>query len=286
VILLSALVLFAPSFETHAQTSPVVKIGWLTTARHPFIESFREGLRELGYVEGKNLVIEERHGSPERLPELADELLRLKVDVLVASAAAAARVATRVSASIPVVFVTGQAVTDGIVASLARPGGNATGISLMNPEMSQKWVELLKVMFPRISRMAILWDSGTSRLQLEAIETAVRNLHLQPQVLEVHSPDGLDAAFEGAVRARAEVLVVGASPLLAANKQRVVSLAARHRLPAMYEHRDFVEAGGLMSYGADLREVFRRAASYVHRILGGPTLPSCLWSSRARSSSC
>jgi putative ABC transport system substrate-binding protein len=271
VVALLALAFLAAPLAAESQSAGKVQIGWLTTAPHPFLEAFRQGLRDLGWVERQNLVIEERYagGRPERLADLATELIKLKVNVIMVSGAAATRAAHRASASAPVVFVTGDPVSDGIVASLARPGGNVTGLALMNTEVSAKWVELIREVLPGTPRIVILWDPSASRPQLQVAEAAARSLQLQVRTLEARSAEEIDRAFQVAVSDRAGALVPLSSAFFAAEKQRIAGLAARHRLPIVYEHRDFVEAGGLMSYGPDLRDVFRRAAGYVDKILKG-----------------
>ncbi len=263
--------LLAASGGAGAQPARTVRIGWLTTGPHPFIADFRQGLRELGYVEGRDLVIEERYAgaTPGRLAELAAELVRLKVDVVVASGLTATAVAREAITGLPVVSISGDPVGAGLVASLARPGGNITGLSILSTEMAAKWVELFHAGFPQVTRIGLLWDGGVISIARDAAQAAGRSLHLELPVLAVRQPDDLKRAFQDAVRARAGGLVVLSSPLFAAHKQRIVGLAAQHRLPAMYEHRDFVEAGGLMSYGPDLRDVFRRAAVFVDKILKG-----------------
>ncbi|HEV8440709.1 MAG TPA: ABC transporter substrate-binding protein [Methylomirabilota bacterium] len=256
----------------HAQAPvKVYRIGWLTTGPHPFIEAFRQALRELGYVEDRNLVIEERYAGdkPERLPELAEELLRLKVDLVITSGRAATAAAQKVSATVPVVFVTGNPVGEGFARSLAAPGGNLTGLALLNPELAAKWIELAKDTLPAISRVAILWDPNGDREQRKTAKATTRFMGLAWSVLEARSAGDIERAFAMASRQRVGALIILSSAFFASERQRIVSLAARYRLPVVYEHRDFVEAGGLMSYGPDLRDVFRRAATYVDKVLKG-----------------
>ncbi len=237
------------------------------------LEAFRQGLRELGYVEGQNIAIEFRsaEGKWERLPDLAAELVRLKVDVIVANtpAALAAKQATR---TIPIVMaVSGDPVGDGLVASLARPGGNVTGLSLMVPELGGKRLQLLKEVVPRASRVAVLWNPAvpfTGRVVRE-MEAAARVLGVQLQPLEIRAPEDIDRAFEAAIRGRASALNVVDDPLVFAHRARILALAAKSRLPAIYPWREFVDAGGLMSYAANLADSFRRAATYVDKILKG-----------------
>ncbi len=235
-------------------------------------EAFRQGLRELGYVEGKNIAIEYRwaEGNLDRLPALAAELVLLKVDLIFASgnAARAAKSATR---TIPIVATSADPVGTGLVASLARPGGNITGLSLLSPELSGKRLELLKETVPKLSRVAVLLNptAANSPSDLKETQTAARSLGMQLQLLEARSPDKFDPSFSAMMREHAGALVVTTDLMFLDNRTRIVSLAAKNRLPVMYYDRSFVEAGGLMSYGADIDDLFRRAATYVDKILKG-----------------
>jgi putative ABC transport system substrate-binding protein len=186
----------------------VYRVGWMTTGPLPFIANFREGMRELGYVEGQNVVIEQRYGAPERLTELAEELARLQADLIVASGSAAVRAAQKVSASVPVVFVTGDPVGDRVVANLARPGGNMTGLALLNPEISAKWIELIKETLPKTSRIGVLFDPGSTPTQPMAAESAARSLGLQTSTLEAGSADDIERAFQTAVQKRVGAIVL------------------------------------------------------------------------------
>jgi putative ABC transport system substrate-binding protein len=239
-----------------------------------FVEAFRQGLRELGYVEGQNIAIEDRHaeGREHRLPDLAADLVRLKVDVIVAVGRLAASVARNATKTIPIVMgSTSDPVGSGLVASLARPGGNLTGLSILASELSGKRLELLKEMVPRISRVAVLAYPANPALALQLRETqvAARTLGLQLQILEVRSPDDLDRAFGAAKKERAGALNILPSAFYAAHRKKLVDLAAESRLPAMYDSREYVEAGGLMAYGPNLSDLYRRAAGYVDKILKG-----------------
>ncbi len=238
-----------------------------------YLEAFRQGLRELGYVEGQNIAIEFRsaEGKWERLPDLAAELVRLKVDVIVVNtpAALAAKQATR---TIPIVMaVSSDPVGDGLVASLARPGGNVTGSSMMAPELGGKRLQLLKEVVPRASRVAVLSNPTlpyTGRVVRE-IRAAARVLGVRLQSLEIRAPEDIDRAFEAAIRGRASALMVVDDPLMFVHRARILALASKSRLPAIYPWRDPVDAGGLMSYAANLADSFRRAATYVDKILKG-----------------
>jgi putative ABC transport system substrate-binding protein len=270
----------APLAAEAQQAAKVARIGYLSPnlAASPHLhEAFRQGLRDLGYVEGRNVVIEYRdaEGKVERLPALAAELVALKVDVIVTEGGTLGpRVAMRTTTTIPVVFVAGDPVGSGVVASLARPGGNLTGLSSLGPELVGKCLELLKQALPGVDRVAVLRQptalgEHVAREMLKSAEVAARALGLQPQFIEVGGPDEIARAFSNMTGAR-----VGAVALLPANMflrehRRIVELAARNRLPAIYTSREFVDAGGLMSYGASQPDLFRRAATYVDRILKG-----------------
>jgi len=240
-------------------------------------EAFRQGLHDLGYVEGKSVVIEYRdaQGKLERLPALAAELVALKVDVIVAAAgtqtALAVKQATR---SLPIVFIgVGNPVTSGLAASLSRPGGNATGTSSMSPELAGKWPELLKQAVPGVERLAILWKPGsvgeTEKEVLEQSEVAAEALGMRLQRFEADVPADIDRAFTDMAKARVGALEVLSTNLFANERRRLVDLAARHRIPTMFGFRLYVDAGGLMSYGPNLADLYRRAATYVDKILKG-----------------
>jgi putative ABC transport system substrate-binding protein len=235
-------------------------------------------LRDLGYVEGRNILIEERsaEGKLERLPALAAELVALKVDVLVTGGgtptALAAKQATR---TIPIVFASAtDPVTDGLVTSLPRPGGNITGLSNLAPELVGKCLEQLKQAVPGVSRVAVLWQPGalaehTAKDILQGAEVAARALEERLQFVEARGPADFDRAFSDMTRARAGALAVLGSAIFNSERRRLVDLAAKHRLPTVYTSRDFVDAGGLMTYGPNLAYLFRRAATYVDKILKG-----------------
>jgi putative ABC transport system substrate-binding protein len=237
-------------------------------------EVFRQGLRELGYVEGRNLTIEYRWaaGKEERLPELAAELVRLKVDIIVASATPTIVAAKRATSTIPIVMAAvGDPVGSGLVASLARPGGNVTGLTLMSTELAGKRLQLVRELLPKATRVAVLAYRGPSGtlLFLEQMRAAAQQTGVQLVVQEVSEAGELRGAFAAMQRERAQALIVQVSPLTREHRRQVEELAAQHRLPAMYEVRLFVESGGLMSYGPNLPEMFRRAALYVDKILKG-----------------
>jgi putative ABC transport system substrate-binding protein len=240
--------------------------------------AFLQGLRDLGYVEGRNVVIEYRsaEGKLERLPALAAELVALKVDVIVTGGgtptALAAKQATR---TVPVVFSSAaDPVTDGLVTSLARPGGNVTGLTNLTPELVGKCLEQLKQAVPGVSQVAVLWQPDaagehTDKDMLQGAEVAARALGVRLQFVKARGPGDFDRAFLDMTRARAGALAVWGNAIFNSERRRLVDLAAKHRLPAVYTSRDFVDAGGLMTYGANLADLFRRAAAYVDKILKG-----------------
>jgi putative tryptophan/tyrosine transport system substrate-binding protein len=238
------------------------------------IEAFRQGLRELGYVDGKNIVIEYRsaEGKLDRLSELAAELVGLKVDVIVTSGPSVTRAVKEATTTIPIVmgFDT-DPVGNGFVASLARPGGNITGLSVVSPELSGKQLELLKEIVPKLSRVAVLGTStnpGNSQA-LKETELAAGAYTVQLQNLDVLSPKDIETAFRDASKGRAGAVLVLASPIIESHRTQIADLAAKNRLPAIYYAPEFVEAGGLMSYGTSFADLFRRAATYVDKILKG-----------------
>ena len=276
----AAALLAAPLAAETQQADKVARIGYLGTRRgvSPHLpEAFRQGLRDLGYVEGRNVVIEYRNseGKNERLPALAAELVALKVDVILAAATPHALAAKQATRTIPIVFAaTGDAVADGLVASLARPGGNITGLSFFTPELVGKRLELLKQTVPGVSRVAVLWNPGglgesTEKDVLKRAEVAARAIGVQLHFVEARGPADFDRVFSDMIRARAGALTVLTSAMLFEERKRLVDLVAKNRLPAVYPWREFVDAGGLMAYGPDLADLFRRAATYVDKILKG-----------------
>ncbi len=256
----------------------VHRIGLLSafssSATAPWLQAFRQGLRDLGWVEGKNISIESRYaeGKSDRLPDLAADLVRLKVDVIVTAVspdAVAAQKATRV---IPIVMAAApDPVAIGLVESLARPGGNITGLSQMSLELAGKRLELLKEMIPSLSRVAVLWNAqGTaSTVGWKEIQQPARQLGVQLQSLKVRSPDDFDQAFVAATRARAGALFILPAPYVSGNLKRIADLAAKSRLPSIFHRSEFADAGGLVAYGPDRSDMFRRAATYVDKILKG-----------------
>ena len=256
------------------QPIKVPRIGILRsgTAPDPFVDAFRQGLRELGYTEGRTIHIEYRwaEGRDERLPGLAADLVRLGVDVIVAGGTQALTVKHHTT-TIPIVMaVAVDPVGAGLITSIARPGGNVTGLAYLSEELPGKWMELLKETLPRISRVAVLWHPATEGGQVRMSETAAASLGLRVHALQVQRSADLVAAFAEAQRRHADALIVLASPFFFAHRTRLGELAAKHRLPTMYHQQEYVVgSGGLMSYGPNLRDLFRRAATYVDKILKG-----------------
>ena len=236
--------------------------------------AFRQGLRALGYVEGRDVVLQERwaHGTLDRLAALASELVQEKVDVIVTASTPAAQAAQQATRTLPIVMtLVTDPVDSGIVTSLARPGGNVTGLSLMHPEQSGKRLELLKDARSKLTKVGVLWSasSSSSAAVLRETETAARSLGLQLQTVEVRDATNLDHAFSIVAKARVGALLVLPDAMFRNEQKRLFDLAVRHRLPAMYWSREMVEAGGLMSYGASLPEIYRQAAAIVDKILKG-----------------
>ena len=260
------------------QPTKIPRIGYLITsspsAIAPRMDAFQQGLRELGYMEGKNIVIERRHGEGklERLPGLAAELVRLNVDVLVTSGPTATRPAKEATSTIPIVMTfDDDPVGSGFVASLARPGGNITGLSTLAPEISGKQLELLKEIIPRLFRVAVFGTStrqGTAQA-LKEMELAAGAFAVKLQYLDIEDPKDTATAFRAASKGRADALLVLQSPVFNSQRAQIADLAQKSRLPAAYPRREFVEDGGLMSYGANISDLDRRAATYVDKILKG-----------------
>ena len=265
--------------EAQPAATRVPRIGFLAlnpTANPHLQEAFLQGLRDLGYVEGRNVAIEYRdaEGKLERLPALGAELVALKVDVIVTGGgtpvALAAKQATR---TLPIVFSSAtDPVTDGLVTSLARPGGNLTGLSNLAPELVGKCLEQLKEAVPKVGLVAVLWQPGAiggRTDMLKPADVAARALGVRLQFVEAQGPADFDRAFSDMARAHAGALAVLGSAIFNSERRRLVGLAAKHRLPTVYTSRDFVDAGGLMTYGPNLADSFRRAAAYVDKILKG-----------------
>ena len=274
-----ATILLAPvSLGEAQQQAKVPRIGYLTgdslSADLPRRDAFRQGLRELGYSERQNIVIEYRtaEGKVDRLSELAAELARLKVDVMFAFTTAAVRAVKKEMPTVPIVSVSADPVGTGLVASLARPGGNITGLSITaGPEVYGKQLELLKETVPKVSRVAVLWNPTNpgNPLQLKETQAAAPALGVTLLSLEVKGPDDIDGAFTAMRKERAGTLTVLPDPMFLAQRTRLADLAAKSRLPAIYGIPEHVVAGGLMAYAANRPEIFRRAATFVDKILKG-----------------
>ncbi len=273
------LILFAAPLAGEAQqASKVPRIGYLSagapTTASTFENAFRQGLRELGNVEDRNIAIEYRwaEGKYERLPELAAELVRLKVDVILAVTTPAAQAAKAATRTIPIVFtLVADPVASGLVASLARPSGNITGLPSIASEIIGKQLELLKETVARVSRVAVLQnpDASSHPFMVREAAGAARALGVQLRVLEARSPNDLDAAFTAITGERADALLVLADPFFRTHRARIADFAAKSRLPSVSGEREQTEVGGLMSYGPSRLDMFRRAATYVDKILKG-----------------
>jgi putative ABC transport system substrate-binding protein len=260
------------------QTGKVYRIGILETTSQALnstnLDAFRKGLHEFGYIEGQNLVIEYRsaNGRDERFPSLATELVRLNVDLILTRGTPAALAAKYATTTIPIVLSgLGDPVANGVVASLAHPGANVTGLSASTTELQAKRLELLTELVPRVARIAFLTNLGNPNEQLnwEQTDTAARVLGIRPQLLDVQKPEDFGRAFDDASEQRADALVVASDGLLSRNRQLIVDLAAKHRLPAIYASGEFINPGGLASYAPNFSDLYRRAATYVDKILKG-----------------
>jgi putative ABC transport system substrate-binding protein len=271
--------LLALCFSAEAQQqAKIPRIGFLTNNSSSGLsaadEAFRQGLRSLGYVEGKSLVTEYRYGEGKvgRLAEMAAELVRLKVDVIVTGGPTSTRTAKQATSTIPIVMATDpDPVANGFVASLARPGGNITGLATLSPEISGKRLELLKEILPKLSHVAVLGTSTTpgTAQELKEAELAAGAFGVKLQYLDVLSPKDIETAFRAASKGRADAVLVLNSAILLSQRTQVVDLAVKNRLPATYNVQEFVEDGGLMTYGVSFIDLHRRAATYVDKILKG-----------------
>jgi putative tryptophan/tyrosine transport system substrate-binding protein len=270
--------LFVPGAAVAQQPEKVPRIGFLAAVSYAAnlvrFEAFREGLRELGYVEGQNISIEWRYaeGKPDRLPALAAELVHLKVDVIVTGGSTATRPAKEATSTIPIVMAQDtDPVGNGFVSSLARPGGNITGLATLAPELSGKQLELMKEIVPKLSRVAVLGTStrsGNARSLKEA-ELAARALGVKLHYLDILSPKDIEPAFRAAAKGRADAVLVLTSPFATSQRTTFTGLAAKNRLPTIYDRTEFVEDGGLMTYSVSSTDLFRRAATYTDKILKG-----------------
>jgi putative ABC transport system substrate-binding protein len=270
--------LLAVSFPAEAQqpAAKIPRIGYLALGRSAGTEAFLQGLKELGYVEGQNFTVEYRftEGKEERFTGVAAELVQLKVAVIVVGGTAAARAARRVTKTIPIVIPdSADPVAAELVASLSRPGGNVTGLTIMSPKLSGKRLELLKETFPTISSVVILVRKGGANYTpflgtIREIEVAARSLDVQVESLGVSDAE-IENVFSSMAKRRAHAFILNPNPMFTFQRERIVNAASKSRVPGMYPNRNFVEAGGLMSYAANTADLFRRAASYVDKILKG-----------------
>jgi putative tryptophan/tyrosine transport system substrate-binding protein len=260
------------------QAKKILRIGFLYGGSSSFysagIKEILQRLRELGYVEGKNIVFEYRYaeGKLDRLPHLAAELVHLKLDLIVTSSMPGVLAAKKASGTVPIVFMTiSDPVGSGLVASLARPGGNITGLTILGRELAGKRLELLKEIFPKISRVAVLWNSANAAQipQWKEAELAAQGVGVQLQSAEVRSINDFDGAFSAILNERAQALFTTPDPLNSSQAMRIVDFATKNRLPAMYSHPEFVDGGGLMSYSPSYTYIYQRVAIYVDKILKG-----------------
>jgi putative tryptophan/tyrosine transport system substrate-binding protein len=278
VVLLVGLAIASARLAEAQQAGKVPRIGFLSgsslSAVSARVEAFRQGLRELEYIEGKNIVIEYRYaeGKLDRLPALAAELVRLKVDIIVSGGPQVTRATKEATGTIPIVMgFDYDPVGNGLIASLARPGGNITGLSTLAPEISGKQLELLKEIVPRLSRVAVLGTStqpGYAQV-LKETELAAGALRVKLQYLDVLAPKDIETAFRAATKGRADAVLALQSAVLLPQRKQLADLAVKSRLPATYQASEYVEAGGLMTYSVNVTHLFRRAATYVDKILKG-----------------
>lgn len=275
-IALLAMILFWARVA-EAQPKKIPRVGFLiasaASAQEPRLEAFKRGLRELGYVDGQNIAIEVRsgEGKPEQLPVAVAELVSLKVEVIVSGGPTSTRAAKQATKTIPIVMtLESDPVGDGLVANLARPGGNITGLSTLGPELSGKRLELLKEIIPKLSRVAVFYSTDSRNApQGNEIEVAAQALRLQLQKFELQGPKDIEPAFQAATKGRAGAVLAQAPATLLSQRARIAELAVKNRLPAMYSREEFVEAGGLVVYAASTADLSRRAATFVDKILKG-----------------
>jgi len=279
LLMVGTLSLSAAHITDAQQPGKVYRIGYLQAASREqqlhLVKAFNEGMQELGYVEGRNITFEYRfaEGKSGRLTDLAAELIRLKVDLIVSGGTLATRAAQKATSTIPIVMGNSgdDPVAEGFVASLARPGGNITGLTSIATELSGKRLELIKETVPKVSRVAVLLNPGNPRSgpSLKQIEAASRVLGITLQSVAVRSPNDFESAFEAAAKGRADALIEIQDALFNSHRKMIVDLAAKNRLPAIYDRIEFVQAGGVMSYGTNISDLYRRAAIYVDKILKG-----------------
>jgi putative tryptophan/tyrosine transport system substrate-binding protein len=268
--------LFALNLSAEAQQAdkiPRIGILFIGSRNQPHLEAFKQGLRERGYTEGKNIVLEYRYaeGKFDRVPALVDELVRMKVDIIVTTSSISARAARKATKTVPIVMTTGSPVEQGLAESLAKPGGNVTGLTVMAVELTGKRLEILKETFPKMTRVAALWAPGQSEAVkgFKEIQEAARSFSLRLQSVELQNAEELEKVFAEISKGRPNALVVVLDPLVTLHSKQIVDLALKHHLPGMYPTRQFAEEGGLMAYGPLIADLYRRAATYVDKILKG-----------------
>jgi putative ABC transport system substrate-binding protein len=277
IVLFTVAILMAASIRLVSAQQPgkIPRVGLLIAGSPIYmrdrINLLRQGLRDLGYIEGKSIIIEDRYAEAklERLPDLAAELVRLNVDVIISAGTPGVRAAKNATTIIPILFTdVGDPVAAGIVASLARPGANVTGLSIFAPELSGKRLELLKEAFPKVTRVAHLWTPDLAGQGLKGMQAAASTLGLQLEIIEVRKTEDFGGAFEK-VKNRAHALTAQTAPIINIHQKQILEFAAKSRIPAIYSQRDWVEAGGLMSYGVSFADLWRRLATFVDKILKG-----------------
>jgi putative ABC transport system substrate-binding protein len=274
IVAFGAGVLAAPLASFAQVAKELTRVGYVSGIGDPFFDIFQRHMRELGYIDGSNILIERRNAEGlDRIPALVRELVQQKVRVLVAPNNVAIEAARKATATIPIVMMTSiDPVAAGYVAALAHPGGNITGIANLQRDLSAKRIEILKEMFPKLSRLAILWDEAGPgpKIAFKNYETAAQAVKLQVQSLAIHGPKPeLEGAFQAAEIGGAEAIIVVGNPTINPHRSTVMALALKHRLPSMVENDAYVDAGGLMAYGASLPEIYQRIAVYVDKILKG-----------------
>jgi putative ABC transport system substrate-binding protein len=275
VVVAALLALALSPIAADAQrTSAVPKIGVIRTppsSDAPY-RAFLQGLGELGYVEGKTILIEYRWGEPRQYPEFARELIRANVDIIFAPNPQGIQAARQATSTIPIVFaVGGDPVRTGVAASLARPGGNATGLTALGSDLGGKRLELLKEIVPALSRVAVLWNPAVpdKQVELAQMEAPARKMGLQLQSAEARGPEEFERAFTSILNGRAQAMITLGEPLMYGHRALLLEFVAKNRMPAIFNWRDFVEAGALIGYGPSISDLYRRAATYVHKILKG-----------------
>jgi len=272
-LLITVLLITGSARAQQPKKIPRIGILFIGSRDQPHLEAFKQGLRERGYTEGKNIFLEYRYaeGKEDRLPELAAELVQLKVDVIVVTADVSAQAAHQVTKTIPIVMTTGDPVSWGLAKNLARPGGNVTGLTVLLADLSGKRLEILRDTFPKMTRVAVLWSpqEREAAVGFKQTQEAAQGFSLQLQSVELARAEDIEKVFAEIPKRRPDALVAILHPLVTLHSKRVVEMALKHRLPGMYPTRQFAEEGGLMAYGPLIGDLYRRAATYVNKILKG-----------------